>query len=1043
MTKPFLCKLGIAQISANPAYADELVSSIQEPVFPGKSEKVGLFTIAGLEEVNALRQRISEQYINHLNRKLEAFIRFAAARGVELLVFPEYSVPPESLPTCRSLCDDLGIAIIAGTHVVTANPVALQIYKNLDLFPEKSADVAAMDRKIRQAVCVVFLPAQEPLTFAKYVRSKWESCLIPGRPALHSFKMGTKAGQIEVQVLICIEALVGTTPSKEKHYHPQLIAIPAFTPTCEDFYSFGKLNLPQGKCTLFANVAEFGGSRAFARAENANLWFTQADGTREVPEHSEALLIIEADLEKQFEVRKRTRENTAVSDVRLYPTLYPITSPQVEQYAQLIEFISNSSVDLQELSKKVEPFTSLTTKVFPKFLQHKLQHFVSHVASACAIDQREAKDWIDPLIVTDTPSTDLLRWELCSEALQTVSRLQLSGKHVERANEMMEVYAHLLAKPDALMSLIQPREKIEGAAAKHPELEARAVSVESPFIDREHAFDRIRTFINQVHDVAFVLSGMKGIGKSSLIQEAFRQVIPPTRKIWLQLTEGVAYPRLLVDLAYRCNLRIPDGPGAPTPGQLETTQKRLLLHLSQGPGTVIVLDDFEFLLNAAGEIAHPLIRQLIASLLDSSANSKSKLVLISNTAPRLGPDLGSRCSHYSLQGLEAANTRRLLLYWFHFGREDLAGQFPHPSERFVSLLAGHPLATRFAAQLWAEHPSADISKDIAIFEKLRDTMVSFILEKISLSTGEKGFLLFASIFRLPAPREVFLRWRGNEVNYVLNSLASQYLIESSEGGYQLHPLVRDFFYHKLAAKDVIAYNKIAAKFFHELISKAKVAGKPLVPEYLGEAVHHYLATGDWHAVHSLTFYKEELKPVALSHYQKKEYKLALKDYSVLVELDKNDAEAHFHLALIHARNDDWEDAELHFGEAIALKPKAPWILQGYASAKLRANKLAEAEQLLREAEEINPGHSATLVDFGRLKERQGDLAGAEEYYRRAIAADPDNSFGYHMFSRFLYRQGEIAEAYDLAMAAVATNPVDEHNKELLRELREKMGEIDR
>ena len=694
------------------------------------------------------------------------------------------------------------------------------------------------------------------------------------------------------------------------------------------------------------------------------------------------------------------------------------------------------------MSTKVEPFTTLNTKVFPQFLQDKLQHFVSQVAPAGAIDEREAKDWIAPLIVTDTPSTDLLRWELCSEALETISRLQLSGKHVEKAKEMMAVYAHLLGKRDELMSLMLPKEKIQVTVTNHTELEMRVLSAESPFIDREHAFDRIRTFINQVHDIVFVLSGMKGIGKSSLIQEAFRQVIPPTRKIWVQLTEGVAYPRLLVDLAYKCNLRIPEGTGAPTREELKATQKRLLLLLSQGPGIVIVLDDFEFLLNAAGEIEDPSIRQLISSLIGSSVNTKTKFVLITNVAPRLGPDLESRCSHSSLQGLEAADTRRLLLYWFHFGREDLAGQFPHPSQRFVSLLAGHPLATKFAARLWAEHPSADISRDIAIFEKLRDTIVSFILEKISLSAGENGLLLFASIFRLPAPREVFLKWKGNEANYVLNSLTSQYLIESSEGGYQLHPLVRDFFYHKLPAKDAIAYHKIAAKFFHELISKAKVAGKPLVPEYLGEAVHHYLATGDWHAVHTLTFYKEELKPVALSHYQKKEYTLALKAYSVLVELDKNDVEAHFHLALIQARNDDWEDAELHFGKARALRPRAPWILQGYASAKLRANKLAEAEELLREAEEINPNHSATLVDVGRLREKQGDLAGAEEYFRRAIAADPDNSFGYYMLSRLLYRQGEIAEAYDLAMAAVATNPLDEHNKELLRELKQKMGEID-
>jgi hypothetical protein len=63
MAKSFLCRMAVAQISCNPAYADELVACVQEPSFPAENEKVGLFTISGLEEVSRLRQIIGEQYI--------------------------------------------------------------------------------------------------------------------------------------------------------------------------------------------------------------------------------------------------------------------------------------------------------------------------------------------------------------------------------------------------------------------------------------------------------------------------------------------------------------------------------------------------------------------------------------------------------------------------------------------------------------------------------------------------------------------------------------------------------------------------------------------------------------------------------------------------------------------------------------------------------------------------------------------------------------------------------------------------------------------
>jgi len=67
MAKQFISRLGLAQISINPAYADELVSAIQEPTFPQENQRVGLFSIAGLEEVGRLQQNLAEKYVTHLN----------------------------------------------------------------------------------------------------------------------------------------------------------------------------------------------------------------------------------------------------------------------------------------------------------------------------------------------------------------------------------------------------------------------------------------------------------------------------------------------------------------------------------------------------------------------------------------------------------------------------------------------------------------------------------------------------------------------------------------------------------------------------------------------------------------------------------------------------------------------------------------------------------------------------------------------------------------------------------------------------------------
>jgi len=1035
MARPFLCRLGLAQISVNPAYADELVSCIQEPTFPAESEKTGLFAISGLEEIGRLQQNLGEKYVAHLNRKVESVVRFASGNGVELLVFPEYSIPPETLPLCHALSEDLGIALIAGSHVITLSESAQQIYRDLDLVFEGGGKPP--EERVRQAACIVFVPKQKPVGFVKYLRSKWEAYLIKGTPTFHAFEMNTKRGRIEVQVLICIEALSGKQP-KEKHTLPRLVAITAFTPKADPFHDEGKRNLLRGKCTLFANVAEFGGSKIFARADNTSLWFTEKDGSKAIPKASEALLVIEADLEKQFEVRQLVTEHTAVTDLRVFPVLYTAESLEAQQYSEIRDLCLATNPTHAEISLQVSPFITLNARVFPKLLQEKLSHYTGHIAPTGTISSKDAIEWITPIVVPDIHSTNGLRWELCNQSIETVNALLVSGKYVHKTKELAEVYMHLLSSRNELAGSIQLRKEDATRTAQLKPI-TQEPATKSPFIDRDQAFDKIRQFFNQQQSSVLILGGMRGIGKSALVQEAFRQAIPPRKRIWLQMTEGVSYLRLLAELAFECNLQLPENLNLSNPTTQAEVKKRILAYLGQGPGAVVVFDEFQFLLNSSAELEDPAIRALLLGLAEAGQRGKTKYFFISHVFPRLGASFENFFVTYTLHGLEAADTRRLLVQWVQFESDNLAGQLGSPSERLISILGGHPLATKLGARLWANHPTANIAEEFSIFKELRDTIVVFILEKLSLSSAERELLSFASIFRVPAPREVFLNWRKEDASLLLSSLAGHYLIESSERGYQLHPLVRSFFGNALPLEQLKAWHKIAGKFYLQEFERLKTSSKQIIPEYLGEAVHHFLAAGDRQKVQDFAFYGQELRPVALEHFRNGEQKVALKDYEVLLELDKNDVDAHFHLCLILAGMGRWPDAEYHFGKAISLRSRAPWILQGFGRAKLRAGKMAEGEELLLEAERINPNHSSTLVELGRLREKQNHLSEASDYYHRAIAADSNNSYAYYLLSRLLYREGDIEKAYQMAQAALVSNPLNAKNKLLVQDLKNKIA----
>lgn len=816
--------------------------------------------------------------------------------------------------------------------------------------------------------------------------------------------------------------------------------VTAFTPKVDPFYDYGRLALLQGKCTVFANVAEFGGSKVFARAENTGLWFVDADGTKPIPRRSEAVLVVEADLEKQFEIRKSVTEQRAVTDVRLFPIVYPAESPEAKHYSEILELCAATKPTPAEIASQISSFTALNSRVFPELMREKLSHFTGYIAGAGTLSAQEALRWVTPVTVRDIRSTDGLRWELCNQAADVVHKLLSSAKYVHKSKELSDVYVHLLEARNELAGSIEPRTE-EAIGPDTVKVTARPATTESPFIDRDSAFDKIRQFFAQQQSSILILGGMRGIGKSAFVQESFRQAIPLRKRIWLQLTEGVSYHRLLAELAFGCNLQLPDDLDLSAIETQEEVKKRILTHLRLGPGTVIVFDEFQFLLSPSAEIEDPRLRDLLLGLAEAGQRGKTKYFFVSHVFPRLGPDFESHSMSYSLSGLQPPDTRRLLLHWVQFTRDDLhQGRLPTPSERLITVLGGHPLATKVAARLWAEHPMADVAEEISIFKELRDTIVTFVLEKLTLSPEERELLAFASVFRLPAPREVFLKWRREDASRLLSSLAGHYLIESSERGYQLHPLVRSFFSHGILQESLRAWHKIAAKFYLQEFERLKTASKQIVPEYLGEAVHHFLAAGDRQRVKAFAFYAQELRPVALDHYRAGDLKVAMKDYQVLLEIDPNDLDAHFHLSLIFAREERWGDAEFHFGKAISLRPRAPWILQAFGAAKIRAGKIADGEELLLQAERAAPNHSPTLVELGRLRESQGDKVAAETYFRKAIQSDPDNAFAYYQLSRLLYKDGDAEQALEMAKAALVCNPMNERNKALVSELRKKIAD---
>jgi hypothetical protein len=221
-------RIAFAQISANPAYVDESgVSHLHEPAFPTE-EKLGLHALAGIEEVNRFRSAVADAYFTHVSAKLEMICAFAANKGCDLIVFPEYSVSSGILRTCQELSDGLHLAIVAGSHVATRH--SIQDYKALGL--SVGGDM------INRAICPVFRPGLPVCLLEKLTRSKWESSLIPGT-SCDPIEMSLSGKKVEVQVLVCLDAVsqLESRKSRSKRQLPTLYVIPSLSPKMDEFLS--------------------------------------------------------------------------------------------------------------------------------------------------------------------------------------------------------------------------------------------------------------------------------------------------------------------------------------------------------------------------------------------------------------------------------------------------------------------------------------------------------------------------------------------------------------------------------------------------------------------------------------------------------------------------------------------------------------------------------------------------------------------------------------------------------------------------------------
>jgi tetratricopeptide (TPR) repeat protein len=122
--------------------------------------------------------------------------------------------------------------------------------------------------------------------------------------------------------------------------------------------------------------------------------------------------------------------------------------------------------------------------------------------------------------------------------------------------------------------------------------------------------------------------------------------------------------------------------------------------------------------------------------------------------------------------------------------------------QIYEITKGHPLSLELL------EPDMDIQEQKNIKMYLEEEVLA------RLSIREKSLLKIASVFRYPVPVDGFFIYEKAQISReTVFVLSRKSLIKESNGGYEVHDLIRDFFYGYLTPHEKVTYHKKIGEFY--------------------------------------------------------------------------------------------------------------------------------------------------------------------------------------------------------------------------------------
>ncbi len=369
------------------------------------------------------------------------------------------------------------------------------------------------------------------------------------------------------------------------------------------------------------------------------------------------------------------------------------------------------------------------------------------------------------------------------------------------------------------------------------------------FFGRKQELEEIKDLIDS-HKIVIV-HGIAGIGKTTLALKILSEYKQSMNTFWYRFHEWDTLRNLLTQLseflqacgrkalkAYLDGTKTMDINGA-----VEAFQKDI-----EDLMVLMVFDDYQKAVDEAS--------QFFAAVTEvMEAIKAAKILIMTRRLPgfydRRAVAVKEVIAEMKLKGLDKESSRELLKMR-NIVDDDII-------DEIYRLTEGHPLSLELL--------------DSVDEMGMQNNIMKFVHEEVfsKLAPEEKKLLRIASVYRYPVASKAF--FIDEEVSYeALDKLIDRALVqEVSFERYDVHDLIREFFYTRLTPQQKSNYHLCAAKYYE---------GETDLPAAI-EAMYHYLRAGEREKVVKIGVEKGE-RMIAEGHLEELD--------SLLAELDREDFE---------------------------------------------------------------------------------------------------------------------------------------------------------